>query len=70
MRTGSLFQRLGRIEEKKSIGGAHFLHRRADEIVPHTTCSVGFQVPIMRVEDEQWVRQGRSALPSKLDIGR
>ena len=35
MRSEPLFQRLGGVKETKIIVGAHFLHRGADEIVPH-----------------------------------
>jgi hypothetical protein len=52
VRSGPLLHCLSGIEEKKVVGDAHFLHRRADEIVPHAAGSVRFQVLQMRVIDE------------------
>src|SRR6266849_34504 len=44
MRSKPLLQCLGGIEEKKVVGSAHSLHRRADKIVPQAARGVGFQV--------------------------
>src|SRR5712692_472856 len=52
VRSEPLLQYLGGIEEKQVVGDANFLHRRADEIVPHAARSVGFQVLKMRMIDE------------------
>ena len=48
----AVLQRLGGIEEMKIVGGAHFLHRGTDEIVPQAARGVGLQVLTMRVKDE------------------
>src|SRR3954452_9027207 len=45
----SLLQRLGGIEEMKIVGGGHFLHRGADEIVPYAARSIRFQMLKMRM---------------------